>query len=52
MPRINLESLPERNLEWYLAGSRKKKGRFRNLWMQEVPTGIREKGINNMEERK
>ena len=27
----------------------KKKGRPRNLWMQEVKTGLREKGIDNME---
>ena len=27
----------------------RRKGRPRNSWMQEVTTGIREKGINNME---
>jgi len=37
--RMNEESLPQKKI----------KGRPRNLWMQEVTTGIREKGINNME---
>ena len=31
------------------APGRKRKGRPRYLWMQEVTTGMREKGINNME---
>jgi hypothetical protein len=35
-------------LEWCLPG-RRRKGRPQNLWIQEVTTGMREKGINNME---
>ena len=35
-------------LYWCLAG-RRRKGRPRNSWMQEVTTGTSEKGINNLE---
>ena len=48
MRRMNEERLPRQILEWCLPGKRIK-GRPRNSWMQEVTTGIREKGINNME---
>ena len=36
------------DIEWCPPG-RRKKGRPRNSWMQEVTTGMREKGINTME---
>ena len=32
-------------LQWYPPG-RRRKGRPRNSWIQEVTNGIREKGIN------
>ena len=38
----------QKRLEWCLPG-RRKKGRPQNLWMQKVTTGMREKGIDNME---
>jgi len=34
-------------LDWCPSG-RRRNGRSRNSWMQEVTTGMREKGINNM----
>ena len=45
---MNEERLPQKNLEWLPPGTRRK-GRSRNSWMQEVTTGMREKGINDME---
>ena len=42
------ERLPRKILELCRSG-RIRKGRARNSWMQEVITGMREKGINNME---
>ena len=35
-------------LEWSPPG-RRRKGRPPNAWMQEVGTGVRERGINNVE---
>ena len=54
--RMNEERQPRKILEWCLTG-RRRKGRPRNSWMQQVITGMREKGINSMgwvdrEERK
>ena len=46
--RINEEWLPQTILGWCPPG-RRRKGRPRNSWMQEVATGMREKGINNLE---
>ena len=43
MQRMNEERLPRKILEWC------PQGRPRNSWIQEVTTGMREKGINNME---
>ena len=44
------ERLPRKILEWCPPGRRRRrKGRPQNSWMQEVTTGMREKGINNME---
>jgi hypothetical protein len=45
--RMDKARLPRNILEWCPPGRRK--GRPRNSWMQEVTTGMREKGINNME---
>ena len=42
------ERLPRKILEWCPAG-RTRKGSPRYLWMQEIITGMREKGINSME---
>ena len=36
-------------LEWFQPGRRRRKRRPRNSCMQEITTGMREKGINNME---
>ena len=52
--RINEERLPRKILEWCPLGERRRrrirrKGRSRNSWVQEVTTGMREKGINNLE---
>ena len=43
--KMGEERLPRKILEWCPLG----KGRPQNSWMQEVTTGMREKGINNME---
>ena len=40
------EKLPRKILEWCPPGRRK--GRPRNLWMQEVTTGMKDNGINNV----
>ena len=37
------------NEESYLNFGTRRKGRTRNLWMQKVTTGMRDKGINNVE---
>ena len=42
------ENLPRKILECCPPG-RRIKGRLRNSWVQEVTTGMREKGINNLE---
>ena len=54
--RINEERLAisKKNLAWCPPGRRRrikrsKKGIPRNSWMHEVPSGMREKGINNLE---
>ena len=44
---MNEERLPRKILEWFPPGI--SKGRPWNSWMQEVTTGMWEKGINNME---
>ena len=41
--RVDQERLPRRILEWCPPG-RRRKGRPRNSWMQEVTTGMRERG--------
>ena len=46
--RKDEERLPRKILEW-CPPKIKIKGRPRNSWMQEVTTGIKEKGIINME---
>ena len=45
--RMNEEKLPRIFLEWWPPG--RTKGTPWNSWMQEVTTGMREKGIINME---
>ena len=48
--RMNEEMLPGKILEWCMPGRRRRrKGRPRNSWMQEVTTGLRKKGINSIE---
>ena len=42
------ERLPRKILEWYPPG-RRRRGIPRNLWMQEVTTGMREMGIDDLE---
>ena len=40
------------NILWWNTSRRliiRRKGRHRNSWMQEITTGMREKGIDNME---
>ena len=46
--RMDQERLPRRILEWYPTG-RRRKGRPRNSWMPEVTTGMRERGIGELE---
>ena len=46
--RMDEERLPRKKLKWCPTG-RRRKGRPRNSWMLEVTTGMREKGINNLE---
>ena len=48
MQRIDKESLPRRISEWCPPG-RRRNGRPRNSWMQEVTTGMRERGIGDLE---
>ena len=47
--RMDQERLPRRILEWCPPGKRRK-GRSRNSWMQEVTTGMRERerGIGDL----
>ena len=47
--RMNKERLPRKILEWCLPGRRRRKGRPRNSWMQEVTTGMRERKIGDLE---
>ena len=42
------ERLPRKILEWCPPG-KQRKGRTRKSWMQEITTGMREMGINNLE---
>ena len=44
---MNEERLPRKIFEWYPPG-RRRKGRPQISWMQEVTTGMRENGINNL----
>ena len=44
---MNEERLPQKSLQW--CSPRRRKGRPRNSWMQEVTTGTRKKGINNIQ---
>ena len=46
--RTDEECLPPRILEWCPPG-RRRKGRLGNSWMQEVTTGMRERGIGDLE---
>ena len=46
--RMDQERLPRRILEWCPPG-RRRKGRPRKSWMQEVTTGMREQGIGDLE---
>ena len=46
--RMDQEMFPRRILEWWPPG-RRRKGRPRNSWMQEVTTGTRERGISDLE---
>jgi hypothetical protein len=48
MKRVGQGSLPRRTLEWCPPG-RRRKGRSRNAWMQEVTTGMKERGIGDLE---
>ena len=41
------ERIPRKNLEW--CSPRRKKGRPRNSWIQEVTAGMREKRIYRVE---
>ena len=43
-----VRSRAKKILEWCPAG-RRRKGRSQNSWMQKVTTGMRKKGINNMQ---
>jgi hypothetical protein len=45
---MDQERLPRRIVEWCTPG-RRRKGRPRNSWMQEVTTGMRERGIGDLE---
>ena len=46
--RMDQETLPRRILEWCSPG-RRRKGRPRNSLMEEVTTGMRERGIGDSE---
>ena len=45
---MDQERLPRRILEWCPTG-RQRKGRLQNSWMQQVTTGMRERGIGHLE---
>ena len=45
---MDQERLPRRILEWCPPGKRRK-GRPGNSWMEEVTTGMRERGIADLE---
>ena len=45
---MDKERLPRKKLEWCPPG-RPRNGKPRNSWMQEVTTGMREKGIVDLE---
>ena len=45
--RMDQERLPRRILKWYPPG-RRRKGRPRNSWMQEIKKGMRERGIGDL----
>ena len=47
MQRIYQARLPRRILEWCPPG-RRRKGRPRNTWMQEITTGMREGRIGDL----
>ena len=49
MQTTNEERLPRKKLEWSPPGRKRRKGVPRNYWMQEVATGMRERGIINLE---
>jgi hypothetical protein len=46
--RMDQERLPRRILEWCPPGRRTTR-RSQNSWMQEVTTGMRERGIDDLE---
>ena len=48
MQRMDQERLPRRILEWCPPGKRRK-GRYRNSWMHEVTTKMRERRIGDLE---
>ena len=48
MQRVGQERLPKRIVALCPSG-RRRKGRLRNSWMQEVITGMRERGIGDLE---
>ena len=46
---MNKERLTQKKKIVWCPPGRKRKGRPRNSWLQEVRTGMREKGIDSME---
>jgi hypothetical protein len=46
--RMDKERLPQRNLVWYPPG-RRRKGRLKISWMQEVTTVMRKREIGELE---
>ena len=52
--KMNEENLPKKIINKFklkLKHGRKREGRPRNSWMQELTTGVREKGINSKMDR-
>ena len=49
LQKNNEERLPGTILKWCPPGGRRRKGRYRNSQMQEVITGMRGQGINNLD---
>ena len=45
---MDQEKLRRRTLEWCPPG-RRRKGKPRDSWMQELTTGIRERGVGDLE---